>query len=181
MWSGSNLSIFAEDSERDTTTSNADGGRRFYLTSEWKRYWVHWRSEGTGIPNYVLIRCLQGGTAWVTMPKLEVGATPTDWIDSANGYVEDSGIVAKLLRTGFDIENGKITATADKFEIRNNSGEVTATVNENGQLDVNEGMFKGFVCKKLTRITSANLHKYILNQYVGEGHISFDFTKRVVL
>lgn len=177
MWSGSNLSIFAEDSERDTTTSNADGGRRFYLTSEWKRFWVHWRSEGTGIPNYVLIRCLQGSKAWVTMPKLEVGATPTDWIDSANGYVEDSGIVAKLLRTGLDIENGKITATADKFEIRNNSGEVTASVNENGQLDVNEGLFKGFVCKKLTRITSANLHKYILNQYVGEGRISFDFTK----
>ena len=177
MWSGSNLSIFAEDSERDTTTSNADGGRRFYLTSEWKRYWVHWRSEGTGIPNYVLIRCIQGGKAWVTMPKLEVGATPTDWIESTNGYVEDSGIVAKLLRTGLDLENGKITATADKFEIRNNSGEVTASVNENGQLDVNEGLFKGFVCKKLTRITSANLHKYILNQYVGEGHISFDFTK----
>lgn len=177
MWSGSNLSIFAEDSERDTTTSNADGGRRFYLTSEWKRFWVHWRSEGTGIPNYVLIRCIQGGKAWVTMPKLEVGATPTDWIESANGYVEDSGIAAKLLRTGFDIENGKITATADKFEIRNNSGEVTASVNENGQLDVNEGLFKGFVCKKLTRITSANLHKYILNQYVGDGRISFDFTK----
>lgn len=177
MWSGSNLSIFAEDSERDTTTSNADGGRRFYLTSEWKRYWVHWRSEDTGIPNYVLIRCIQGGKAWVSMPKLEVGATPTDWIDSANGYVEDSGIVAKLLRTGLDIENGKITATADKFEIRNNSGEVTASVNENGQLDVNEGLFKGFVCKKLTRITSANLHKYILNQYVGDGRISFDFTK----
>lgn len=177
MWSGSNLSIFAEDSEHDTTTSNADGGRRFYLTSEWKRYWVHWRSEGTGIPNYVLIRCIQGGKAWVTMPKLEVGATPTDWIESTNGYVEDSGIAAKLLRTGLDIENGKITATADKFEIRNNSGEVTASVNENGQLDVNEGLFKGFVCKKLTRITSANLHKYILNQYVGEGRISFDFTK----
>lgn len=113
----------------------------------------------------------------MTMPKLEVGATPTDWIESANGYVEDSGIVAKLLRTGLDLENGKITATADKFEIRNNSGEVTASVNENGQLDVNEGLFKGFVCKKLTRITSANLHKYILNQYVGEGRISFDFTK----
>ena len=115
MWSGSNLSIFAEDSERDTTTSNADGGRHFSLTSEWKRYWVHWRSEGTGIPNAVLIRCLQGSKAWVTMPKLEVGATPTDWIEGKSGFIEDSGIAAKLLRTGLDIENGKITATADKW------------------------------------------------------------------
>lgn len=126
MRSGSNLSIFAEDSERDTTTSNADGGRRFYITSEWKRYWVHWRSEGTGIPNYVLIRCLQGSKAWVTMPKLEVGATPTDWIDSANGYVEDSGIAAKLLRTGIDIEQDKIVFTSDNAVFRDNSGQEVA-------------------------------------------------------
>lgn len=126
MWSGSNLSIFAEDSERDTTTSNADGGRRFYLTSEWKRYWVHWRSEGTGIPNYVLIRCIQGSKAWVTMPKLEVGATPTDWIESANGYVEDSGIAAKLLRTGIDIEQDKIVFTSDNAVFRDNSGQEVA-------------------------------------------------------
>ena len=145
MWSGSNLSIFAEDSERDTTTQNVDGIRRLPLTDEWKRYWVHWRSEGTGIPNYVLIRCLQGSKAWVTMPKLEVGATSTDWVESANGYVEDSGIVAKLLRTGLDIENGKITATADKFEVRNNSGETTASVNEKGLLEVGAGLFSGFV------------------------------------
>lgn len=160
MWSGSNLSIFAEDSERDTTTSNADGGRRLPLTDEWKRYWVHWRSEGTGIPNYVLIRCLQGSKAWVTMPKLEVGATPTDWIESANGYVEDSGIVAKLLRTGLDIENGKITATADKFEVRNNSGEVTASVNEKGLLEVGAGLFGGFVKKKKIIITPENVDQY---------------------
>lgn len=163
MWSGSNLSIFAEDSERDTTTSNADGGRRFSLTSEWKRYWVHWRSEGTGIPNYVLIRCLQGGKAWVTMPKLEVGATPTDWIEGKSGFVEDSGIAAKLLRTGLDIENGKITATADRFEVRNNSGEVTASVNKDGLLEVGSGVFGGSLVgvsgtfSKLMHVANANV------------------------
>lgn len=175
MFSGSNLSIFAEDSERDTTTSNADGGRRFSLTSEWKRYWVHWRSEGTGIPNAVLIRCLQGSKAWVTMPKLEVGATPTDWIDSANGYVEDSGIAAKLLRTGFDIENGKITATADKFEIRNNSGETTASVNEKGLLEVGAGLFGGFVKKKKTIITPENIDQYRIPA-ASLSVVLFDFT-----
>lgn len=134
MWSGSNLSIFAEDSERDTTTSHADGARRFYLTSEWKRYWVHWRSEGTGIPNYVLIRCIQGSKAWVTMPKLEVGATPTDWIESANGYVEDSGIAAKLLRTGIDIEQDKIVFTSDNAVFRDNSGQEVAAF-KNGAIN----------------------------------------------
>lgn len=174
MWSGSNLSIFAEDSERDTTTSNADGGRRFSLTSEWKRYWVHWRSEGTGIPNYVLIRCLQGGKAWVTMPKLEVGATPTDWIEGKSGFIEDSGIAAKLLRTGLDIENGKITATADRFEVRNNSGVVTASVNDNGLLEVNAGLFSGFVRKKLTVITPENIGQYTIPS-AQLGYVVFDF------
>lgn len=176
MWNGSNLSIFAEDSERDTTTSNADGVRRFYLTSEWKRYWVHWRSEGTGIPNYVLIRCLQGGTAWVTMPKLEVGATPTDWIEGKSGFVEDSGIAAKLLRTGIDIENGKITATADKFEIRNNSGEITASVNEDGLLEVGAGLFSGLIRKKKTIITPDKLEGYTEENSIN-GYIRLNFVK----
>lgn len=178
MWSGSNLSIFAEDSKRDTTTSNADGGRRFSLTSEWKRYWVHWRSEGTGIPNYVLIRCLQGGKAWVTMPKLEVGATPTDWIEGKSGFIEDSGIAAKLLRTGFDIENGKITATADKFEIRNNSGETTASVNKDGLLMVGAGVFSGLIRKKITEITPENIKKYVIDvPALALGNIQIDFEK----
>lgn len=178
MWSGSNLSIFAEDSERDTTTSNADGGRRFSLTSEWKRYWVHWRSEGTGIPNYVLIRCLQGGKAWVTMPKLEVGATPTDWIEGKSGFIEDSGIAAKLLRTGLDIENGKITATADRFEIRNNSGETTASVNKDGLLMVGAGVFSGLIRKKITEITPENIKKYVIDvPALALGNIQIDFEK----
>lgn len=176
MWSGSNLSIFAEDSEHDTTTSNADGVRRFYLTSEWKRYWVHWRSEGTGIPNYVLIRCLQGGTAWVTMPKLEVGATPTDWIEGKSGFVEDSGIAAKLLRTGIDIENGKITATADKFEIRNNSGETTASVDKDGLLEVGAGLFSGLIRKKKTIITPDKLEGYTEENSIN-GYIRLNFVK----
>jgi hypothetical protein len=176
MFSGSNLSIFAEDSERDTTTSNADGGRRFSLTSEWKRYWVHWRSEGTGIPNAVLIRCLQGSKAWVTMPKLEVGATPTDWIEGKSGFIEDSGIAAKLLRTGLDIENGKITATADKFEIRNNSGETTASVNEKGEFETYSGLFSGFVRKRLTTITPNNIDKYLSKKKpIQNGYVTLDF------
>lgn len=188
MWSGSNLSIFAEDSERDTTTSNADGGRRFSLTSEWKRYWVHWRSEGTGIPNFVLIRCLQGGKAWVTMPKLEVGATPTDWIEGKSGFVEDSGIAAKILRTGIDIENGKITATADRFEVRNNSGKVTASVNKDGLLEVGAGVFGGSLVgtsgtfSKLTHVSNANVSISFDQTHVGlllKGYTINDGSMRV--
>ena len=164
MWNGSNLSIFAEDSESATTKTDVDGARSFNLTSDWKRYWVHWRSEGTGLPNYALIRCVQGSKAWVTIPKLEVGATPTDWIEGKSGYVEDSGLVAKMLRTGIDIENGKITATADTFEVQDNSGNVTARITEDGffagSVYATNGYFDGLVRNQKRIITKDNFLEY---------------------
>lgn len=149
MWSGTNLSIFAEDSEHSTTSSNAGGERSLPLTDEWKRYWVHWRSEGTGTPNYVLIRCLQGSKAWVTMPKLEVGATPTDWIESENGYVENSDTVAKILRTGIDIENGKITLDAKNTIVTGNLS------------------LYGTLRRKVTNITKENIGLYVKESPFG--------------
>ena len=164
MWNGSNLSIFAEDSESATTKTDVDGARSFNLTSDWKRYWVHWRSEGTGLPNYALIRCVQGCKAWVTIPKLEVGATPTDWIEGNSGYVEDSGLAAKMLRTGIDIENGKITATADTFEVQDNRGNTTARITDDGfftgSVYATNGYFDGLVRKLKRVITKENFYEY---------------------
>jgi hypothetical protein len=119
----------------------------------------------------------RNGAIDVCRPMIMEGTEYGGWSLSPYDKTEAGKLESGLKRAGIDLEDDTITATANKFMVKNNSGEVTASVNENGQLDVNEGLFKGFVCKKLTRITSANLHKYILNQYVGEGHISFDFTK----
>lgn len=164
MWNGSNLSIFAEDSESAKRKTDVDGARSFNLTSDWKRYWVHWRSEGTGLPNYALIRCVQGSKAWVTIPKLEVGATPTDWIEGKSGYVEDSGLAAKMLRTGIDIENGKITATADTFEVQDNRGNTTARITDDGfftgSVYATNGYFDGLVRKLKRVITKENFYEY---------------------
>lgn len=155
MWNGSNLSIFAEDSEIATTETSVDGARSFNLTSDWKRYWVHWRSEGTGLPNYALIRCVQGSKAWVTMPKLETGATPTDWIDSDIGYVENSDTVAKILRTGIDIENGKITLDAKNTIVTGNLS------------------LYGTLRRKVTNITKENI-----GLYVKESEFGYDLSDR---
>lgn len=43
----------------------------------------------------------------------------------------------KLLATGIDVENKKITVTSNTFEVKNNKGETTATVDENGTLTAN--------------------------------------------
>jgi hypothetical protein len=48
-----------------------------------------------------------------------------------------------LLKTGIDIKERKITLTADQFEVKNNDGETTAKINEDGVLEMNSGVFKG--------------------------------------
>ena len=55
----------------------------------------------------------------------------------------DENLRKDLLETGIDIEKQKITLTADQFEVKNNDGETTATINEDGVLEMNSGVFKG--------------------------------------
>ena len=64
---------------------------------------------------------------WLCRPKLEEGEVATPWC----AY---DGTVDALLATGLDIRNRKFTATADNFLVRNNRGEQTFMVDENGAL-----------------------------------------------
>ena len=172
MYGGSNISIYAESSgesmEKDAT---ADGYRFIELTDSWTPCWVHWRSVGSGTPQNVLLRVEDGAEAWVTMPKMEAGAKPTDWTDTNTDYSENASVASKLLRSGLDIENGKITATANSFEVRNNAGVQTASVNENGVFVTNEavlrgsiyannGYFAGQIKHKMITVTKDNFGKY---------------------
>lgn len=144
MYGGSNISIYAESSgESMKKDATADGYRFIELTDSWTPCWVHWRSVGSGTPQNVLLRVEDGAEAWVTMPKMEAGAKPTDWTDTNTDYSENASVASKLLRSGLDIENGKITATANSFEVRNNAGEQTASVNENGVFETNEAVLRG--------------------------------------
>ena len=89
------------------------------------------------------------------MPKLEVGATPTDWIESENGYVENSDTVAKILRTGIDIENGKITLDAKNTIVTGNLS------------------LYGTLRRKVTNITKENI-----GLYVKKTEIGYELSKR---
>lgn len=172
MYGGSNISIYAESSgesmEKDAT---ADGYRFIELTDSWAPCWVHWRSVGSGTPQNVLLRVEDGAEAWVTMPKMEAGAKPTDWTDTNTDYSENASVASKLLRSGLDIENGKITATANSFEVRNNAGETTASVNKDGVFVTNEavlhgsiyaenGYFAGQIKHKKIKVNKSNFFDY---------------------
>ena len=116
----------------------------------------------------------KNGTINLCRPMFMEGTEYGGWSLSPYDKTEAGKLEADLKSTGIDIENGKITATADKFEVRNNSGVVTASVNDNGLLEVNAGLFSGFVRKKLTVITPENIGQYTIPS-AQLGYVVFDF------
>lgn len=76
--------------------------------------------------------------------KVEKGDECTAW--TARTYDLDKG----LLDTGIDIENKKITVTANQFEVRNNNGDITASVDEDGRLSSNTFIAKDGKYKRTT-------------------------------
>ena len=80
-----------------------------------------------------------------------------------------------LLTAGIDIENEKVSVTANQFEVKNTAGAVTAKVNTNGQLEVASGLFKGFVMKDITDITPDNIES--MATISSGGYMELDYTK----
>lgn len=120
----------------------------------------------------------KNGTINLCRPMLMEGTEYGGWSLSPYDKTEAGKLESNLKSTGFDIENGKITATADKFEIRNNSGKTTASVNKDGLLEVGAGVFSGLIRKKITEITPENLKEYVSDvPALALGHIQIDFEK----
>ena len=98
----------------------------------WRKYWVHWRICADDKPKYVLIRCMKGCDLYISQPKLEYGATATEYRATKTGYVEDKSVAGKLLEAGIDIDSKEITLTADNTRFRTRSGQEVAVFDENG-------------------------------------------------
>ena len=118
----------------------------------------------------------KNGTINLCRLMLMEGTEYGGWSLSPYDKTEAGKLESNLKSTGIDIENGKITATADKFEIRNNSGETTASVNEKGEFETYSGLFSGFVRKRLTTITPNNIDKYLSKKKpIQNGYVTLDF------
>ena len=114
------------------TASNGNAQVEFKEDYVWKRYWVHWRVVGSNLPKYVMIRCPKGTDMYVSQPKLEYGATVTEYRATKTDFVEDKSVAGKLLDAGIDVDSRDITLTADKTNFRTRSGQKVAVFDENG-------------------------------------------------
>lgn len=111
---------------------SADGNAAIVLTSSWQRYFVFWRVIGDKLPIYVLFRAMKGSKLYLSQPKLEYGATVTEWRAEKTGYVEDKSIAGSLLDAGIDIKSKEIMLTADKTTFRTTKGTKVAMFDEDG-------------------------------------------------
>ncbi|WP_337644864.1 hypothetical protein [Prevotella sp.] len=131
-----NQNIFVEKSNdyggNTSTDTYGTATIKFKDDYSWQQYWVHWRVMGSNLPKYVLIRCNKGTDMYVSQPKLEYGATVTEYRATKTDFVEDKSVAGKLLDTGIDIVNKQITLTADKTLIRTNDGGQVALFDKDG-------------------------------------------------
>lgn len=130
----------------------------------------------------------KNGTINLCRLMLMEGTEYGGWSLSPYDKTEAGKLESDLKSTGIDIENGKITATADKFEVRNNNGETTASVNKDGLLVVGSGVFGGSLVgvsgtfSKLTHVSNANVFISFDQTYGGlllKGYTINDGSMRV--
>lgn len=113
------------------------GENIFFLTTQWKRFWMHVKLI-KGSCSAIVFRQYRGDwssgssamTVYFTQPKIEEGATVTDWTEKRTDMVDRQA----LLATGIDITNGKITITANNTIVRNNNG-TTIALFANGKIN----------------------------------------------
>jgi hypothetical protein len=131
-----NQNIFVEKSNdyggNTSTDTYGTATIKFKDDYSWQQYWVHWRVMGSNLPKYVLIRCNKGTDMYVSQPKLEYGATVTEYRATKTDYIEDKSVAGKLLDTGIDLVHRKITMTADTAEFRANNGKTMAVFTADG-------------------------------------------------
>ena len=120
------------DGPNQHQAADGNAGVIFKEDYVWKRYWVHWRVVGSNLPKYVQIRCMKGCDLYISQPKLEYGATVTEYRATKTDFVEDKSLAGKLLDTGIDLVHRKITMTADTAEFRANNGKTMAVFTADG-------------------------------------------------
>lgn len=133
---GVGKTVYSEYSDGGIVQSTY-GENIFFLTTQWKRFWMHVKLI-KGSCSAIAFRQYRGDwssgssamTVYFTQPKIEEGATVTDWTEKRTDMVDRQA----LLATGIDITNGKITITANNTIFRDNNG-TTIALFANGKIN----------------------------------------------
>lgn len=146
------------------------------ITPIWKLYTATFTVPDGCTKLLLELAVRRNGTISVCRPMIMDGTEYGGWSLSPYDKTEAGKLESGLKRAGIDLEDDTITATANKFLVKNNSGEVTASVNEDGLLEVGAGIFSGLLRKKKTIITPDKLEGYTEETPIN-GYIRLNFAK----
>lgn len=82
------------------------------LTTEYKRYWGHMRFYGH-VPTKLYLQLNHAGEVYICQPKLEVGATMTEFTERKTDLVDK----ASLKKAGIEIITDKVKLYGDKVQV----------------------------------------------------------------
>lgn len=138
LWKDGTPSFFVESSNNKHDAVSTDGNVDFELTNEWKRYWVHYHlntSSGHPLPENLLIRCYSGNDVYICQPKLEIGASMTEFTERKTDLVDKES----LKKAGIEITTDKVKLYGDKVQVLTRKDETTeyeeAGMFSNGKLN----------------------------------------------
>lgn len=127
-------SIYSENNQGYVTNNTADGASNFTLSSEWKRYWVHFRVlTDSPLPTDVLMRAEIGTNVYVAQPKLEEGATMTDYTERKSDLVDK----ASLKAAGINITSDMVELYGNQVKVSGAKGGTPVAMFEDGMLNAN--------------------------------------------
>lgn len=133
--------IYIESINGEQPQLSADGAVSIPVTSEWKRYWVHYRLRATAqypnLPDKLLFRVMPDNDISICQPKLEDGARPTSYTERKTDLVDK----ASLKKAGIEITTNQVKLYGDKVQVLTRKDETTeyeeAGMFSNGKLNAN--------------------------------------------
>lgn len=133
--------VFVESS-LGVTKNSVNGQANFDLTSDWKKYWVHWRPSDSA-HKYVLLmlnRTIQSSAGdapitncYIAQPKLEAGAVVTEYTERKSDLVDK----ASLKAAGVVVNSESVTLYGSQVHIKKDKNDTNDTVlidNETGKV-----------------------------------------------
>lgn len=183
MWSGdieNSCDVFTEGNG-GTWDSRGDGNVVFILSRQWTRYWVHWRpKDGYATPKEVIIRhtgnnSTSASTVYVTQPKLEIGATMTEWTERKSDLVDK----ASLKAAGIEITSDMVELYGNQVKVSGSKGGTPVAMFENGMLNSNLINADKIMAKQLETTgsngQSVSIENGLMKVYGTNGRCNIEF------
>lgn len=139
LWKDETPRFFVESSNNKHNAVSIDGRVDFELTKEWKRYWVHYHfntSSEHSLPENLLLRCYSGNEVYICKPKLEIGATMTEFTERKTDLVDK----ASLKNAGIEITSTEVKLYGEKVRVMN---QTTDNDSNGNPIYENVAMFSG--------------------------------------